>query len=125
MASMLDSAVRASAVAPKALTFITTGASPGAMIRVLRLSQLANSSLTGLLQPGQMVTSSKLVQPLNTPEPTLVTVGGIGEFFSAEHPLKVLRAIVTHVEGRVKEVSSLQSRNELAAVATTVYSTPS
>ena len=72
-----------------------------------------------------MTTSSRLVHPLNTPLPTLVTVAGRGLYLSAEQPLNELRAMVTQVAGNVSDVRLRQSTKALAAVATTVYSVPS
>ena len=49
-----------------------------------------------------------------------MAVEGTGSFFKLEQPLKALRLMVTHVLGRLSEVSSLQSTKALAPTATTV-----
>ena len=82
---------------PKASTLITTG-SPSAKMIFFK-EHPANCSEITLPQPEVMVTSSRLVQPMKTPLPTLVTVVGIGLVVSEVQPLKQLRPMVTQVLG--------------------------
>ena len=66
-----------------------------------------------------MVTSSRLVQPLKTPVPTLVAVMGIGLDFNRTQSSNVKRPMFTHEAGKVTDVNSRQPEKAFVAVVVT------